>query len=77
MNQTPQSYQALLIGFGKAGTPWLMSGGRHEKQAIAQGYQIRVATLPAAAVPRVQVLRDHIYTHPAMRESLNDLFGKL
>jgi pyruvate/2-oxoglutarate dehydrogenase complex dihydrolipoamide dehydrogenase (E3) component len=38
-------------------TPHFAHVGLREREARAQGYQIRVATLPAAAVSRAQVLR--------------------
>lgn len=97
--------------------------GLTEQQALDQGYQIKIARLPAAAIPKAQVLkkttgllkvivdaqtnlilgahlfcaeshemiqlfklaidaklpytllRDSIYTHPTMSESLNDLLA--
>ncbi|WP_245995849.1 hypothetical protein [Paenibacillus taihuensis] len=96
--------------------------GLTEQEAIAAGHEVKIALLPAAAIPRarlseetegflkavvdaqtdrilgctlfcadsheminvVQVamvtgqpftfLRDHVFTHPSMSESLNDLF---
>ncbi|AZN41613.1 FAD-dependent oxidoreductase [Paenibacillus albus] len=96
--------------------------GLTEQEAIAAGYEVKVALLPAAAIPRAKLseetegllkavvdaqtdrilgctlfctesheminivhiamvtgqpytfLRDHIFTHPSMSESLNDLF---
>jgi pyruvate/2-oxoglutarate dehydrogenase complex dihydrolipoamide dehydrogenase (E3) component len=38
-------------------TPPFAHVGLREKEAIAQGYQVKVATLPAAAITRAQVLR--------------------
>ena len=106
-------------------TPPLAHVGLREHEAIAQGYRVKVATLPASANTRAQllnrpvgifkavvdadtnrilgctllcyepgelinlvqlamharldytVLRDTIYTHPSMCESLNDLFAKI
>jgi pyruvate/2-oxoglutarate dehydrogenase complex dihydrolipoamide dehydrogenase (E3) component len=105
--------------------PTLSVVGLTETAAVAQGYDIAVATLPAAAIPKAHVLqkpygllkaivdkktklilgaalfcedshesinliklamdaqvpytvlRDQIFTHPTMIESLNDLFGKI
>ncbi|MCY9662705.1 FAD-dependent oxidoreductase [Paenibacillus chondroitinus] len=102
--------------------PPLSRVGLSEEQALAKGYEIKVATMPAAAIPRAKLteetdgllkaivdaktdkilgcslfcsesheminivqiametgqpytyLRDHIFTHPTMSESLNDLF---
>ncbi|OAS21534.1 FAD-dependent oxidoreductase [Paenibacillus oryzisoli] len=102
--------------------PPLSRVGLSEEQALAQGYEINKATMPAAAIPRAKLmeetdgllkaivdaktglilgcslfcsdsheminivqiametgqsytyLRDHIFTHPTMSESLNDLF---
>lgn len=99
--------------------------GLSERQAREQGYEVKLARLPAAAIPKAQVLRnpsgllkavvdaktdeilgahlfcaeshelinllklamdahlpytalrDAIYTHPTMSESLNDLFASL
>lgn len=99
--------------------------GLSEQQAREQGYEVKIARLPAAAIPKAQVLRktagllkavvdantdellgahlfcaeshelvnllklamdahlpytalrDAIYTHPTMSESLNDLFDSL
>ncbi|EIG9088977.1 pyridine nucleotide-disulfide oxidoreductase [Serratia marcescens] len=104
-------------------TPSFSRIGLSEDQARQQGRDIKVATLPAAAIPRARVLgdtrgllkavvdaqtgqilgvallcrdaheminivktamdaglpytrlRDQLFTHPAMSESLNDLFG--
>ncbi|MCF0074249.1 FAD-dependent oxidoreductase [Dyadobacter sp. CY261] len=106
-------------------TPPLAQVGLREHEAIAQGYRIKVASLPVATSTRAQilketegvfkavvdadtnkilgctllcvnsselinlvqlamhagldytVLRDTIYTHPSMSESLNDLFAKI
>lgn len=102
--------------------PPLSRVGFSEEQAIAEGYETKIAILPAAAIPRAKLteetdgllkaivdaktdrilgcslfcsesheminivqiametgqsytyLRDHIFTHPTMSESLNDLF---
>lgn len=102
--------------------PPLSRVGLSEEQALAQGYEIKKAAMPAAAIPRAKLteetdgllkaivdaktglilgcslfcsdsheminivqiametgqsytyLRDHIFTHPTMSESLNDLF---
>ncbi|MBA2939633.1 FAD-dependent oxidoreductase [Paenibacillus sp. CGMCC 1.16610] len=102
--------------------PPLSRVGLSEDQALAKGYEIKLATMPAAAIPRAKLteetdgllkvivdaktdrilgcslfcsesheminivqiametgqpytyLRDHIFTHPTMSESLNDLF---
>lgn len=102
--------------------PPLSHVGLSEEQALAKGYEIKIAVMPAAAIPRAKLteetegilkaivdaktyrilgcslfcsdsheminivqiametdqsytyLRDHIFTHPTMSESLNDLF---
>ncbi|SDW10613.1 FAD-dependent oxidoreductase [Paenibacillus sp. CF384] len=102
--------------------PPLSRVGLTEQEAIAQGYEVKIAVLQAAAIPRAKLseetegllkavvdaqtdlilgcslfcadsheminivqiamqteqsytfLRDHIFTHPSMSESLNDLF---
>ncbi len=99
--------------------------GLNEREARQQGYEIKIGRIPAAAIPKAQVLRetdgllkavidartdrilgamlfcaeshelinliklamdaglpyavlrDQIYTHPTMAESLNDLFGAI
>ncbi|QGQ97682.1 pyridine nucleotide-disulfide oxidoreductase [Paenibacillus psychroresistens] len=102
--------------------PPLSRVGLSEDQALAEGYEIKIAVMPASAIPRAKLteetegilkaivdaktdlilgcslfcsdsheminiiqiametgqsytyLRDHIFTHPTMSESLNDLF---
>ncbi|MBP3965062.1 FAD-dependent oxidoreductase [Paenibacillus lignilyticus] len=102
--------------------PPLSRVGLTEQEAIAKGHEVKIARLPAAAIPRAKLneetegllkavvdaqtdrilgcslfcadsheminivqiametgqsftfLRDHIFTHPSMSESLNDLF---
>ncbi|MCK9858691.1 FAD-dependent oxidoreductase [Paenibacillus sp. ATY16] len=105
--------------------PPLSRVGLTEQEAVASGHEVKIALLPAAAIPRAKLseetegllkavvdaqtdrilgctlfcadsheminivqiamvtgqpytfLRDHMFTHPSMSESLNDLFQKI
>ncbi len=111
------------IAFSVFMNPTYSRVGLTQKEALAQGYEIKVATMPAAAIPRAninenkrgilkvivdaktdailgaalvmqnseeiinfiqlamnqnlpyQVIKNHIFTHPSLSESLNDLFS--